>query len=198
MDFKNKSLKSMILILMPGVLLIGLFFWKLSSKTEPIDSQTVAALPQVVKEVPPKDVFVPTPPTAPIAGDAVIEQELDSERLRHKQTRDLRNKLEQTNLELEEQKALAQINKLKKENRGAFNEENTDAQNNLPEIKVDYIGGDTVKKEAILSIGGTSYQVKEKSMPRADVQVISISNSGVTLHFTAPRELTKTIDYKPE
>ena len=68
----------------------------------------------------------------------------------------------------------------------------------LPEIKVDYIGGDNVKKEAILSIGGTSYQVKEKSNPTDNIQVVSISDSSVTLHFSAPQELTKTIDYKPE
>ena len=115
-----------------------------------------------------------------------------------KQTKDLKIKLEQTNLELEQEKALAEINKLKKENMGAFNEPAVEGQNNLPEIKVEYIGGNSVKKEAILSIGGTSYQVKEKSSPTDNIQVVSISDSSVTLHFSAPQELTKTIDYKPE
>jgi len=27
---------------------------------------------------------------------------------------------------------------------------------------------------------------------------VSISDSSVTLHFSAPQDLTKTIDYKPE
>ena len=130
--------------------------------------------------------------------DTAIQQQLDRDRRQQKQTKDLKIKLEQTNLELEQEKALAEINKLKKENRGAFDESALEGQKNLPEIKLDYIGGNNVKKEAILSIGGISYQVKEKSSPAADIQVVSISDSSVTLHFSAPEELTKTIDYKPE
>ena len=86
--------------------------------------------------------------------DAVIQKQLDRDRRQQKQTKDLKTKLEQTNLELEQEKALAELNKLKKENRGAFNGPTVDGQNELPEIKVEYIGGDSVKKEAILSIGG--------------------------------------------
>ena len=130
--------------------------------------------------------------------DTAIQELLDRDRRQQKQTKDLKIKLEQTNLELEQEKAIAEINKLKKENRGAFDEPALEGQKNLPEIKVDYIGGNNVKKEAILSIGGISYQVKEKSNPTADIQVVSISDSSVTLHFSAPEELTKTIDYKPE
>ena len=130
--------------------------------------------------------------------DTAIQEQLDRDRRQQKQTKDLKIKLEQTNLELEQEKAIAEINKLKKENTGAFNEPTADGQNNLPEIKVDYIGGNGVKKEAILSIGGASYQVKEKSSPTANIQVVSISDSSVTLHFSAPEEMTKTIDYKPE
>ena len=101
-------------------------------------------------------------------------------------------------MELEQEKAVAEINKLKKENIGAFNEPSENGQNNLPDIKVEYIGGDNVKKEAILSIGSTSYQVKPNSSLTDNIQVVSISDSSVTLHFSAPQDLTKTIDYKPE
>jgi len=130
--------------------------------------------------------------------DVVIQEQLDRDRRQQKETKELKNKLEQTNLELEQEKALSEINKLKKENMGSFSDPTVDGQSNLPQISVDFIGGDSVKKEAILSIGGVSYQVKEKSNPTDYIQVLSISDSSVTLHFAAPLNLTKTIDYKPE
>ena len=130
--------------------------------------------------------------------DSEIQQQLDRDRQQQKITKDLKNKLEQTNLELEQEKAVSEINKLKKENIGAFNEPSENGQSNLPDIKVEYIGGDKVKKEAILSIGSTSYQVKPNSSLTDKIQVVSISDSSVTLHFSAPQDLTKTIDYKPE
>lgn len=51
------------------------------------------------------------------------------------------------------------------DNMDGFNDENPDGQKSLPEIKIEYIGGDEDKKEAILSIGGRTFQVKEKSSP---------------------------------
>jgi len=194
MDFKNMSLKSILPILLPGILFVGLLIWKLSP-APPTAPTAVLRQQDVGASTGPSE--IPLNVGAP-QEDAAIQQQLDRDRQEQKQTKDLKIKLEQTNLELEQEKALAQINKLKKENRGAFNEPAVEGQHNLPEIRVDYIGGDSVKKEAILSIGGTSYQVKEKSNPAADIQVVSISDSSVTLHFSAPEELTKTIDYKPE
>ena len=130
--------------------------------------------------------------------DADIQEQLDRDRLQQKQTKDLKNKLEQTNLELEQEKALAEINKLKKENTGAFNEPASGEQNNLPVVRVNYIGGDQTMKEAILTIDGVSYQVKEKSEPTDDIQILSISDSSVKLHFNSPQDLTKVIEFKPE
>lgn len=175
MEFKKGSLKLILLAALPSIL--GL--------------SAMASEPTPGGSTPGK------PPTAE-QEDAAIEQQLDHDRQQQKQTKDLKIKLEQTNLELEQEKALAQINKLKRENRGIFDEPLVEGQKNLPEIKVDYIGGDSVKKEAIVSIGGTSYQVKEKSNLTAEAQVVSISDSSVTLHFSAPQDLTKTIDYKPQ
>jgi len=128
---------------------------------------------------------------------ASIQSQFDWDRKQQKETKDLKIKLEQTDLELEQEKAEAQINKLKKENMGAFNDP-TETQNGLPEIRVDYIGGDSHQKEAILSINGESYQVKEKFNPTDNIQVVAISDSSVTLHFDKPQDMTKTFDYKPE
>ena len=196
MDFKKISLKSISAALLPGILIIGLFIWKFSFQNEPVKETAVTQAPQSPAMAP--LIARELPPGTSKEEDTAIQEQLDRDRRQQKQTKDLKIKLEQTNLELEQEKALAQINKFKKENMEAFNEPATDAQNNLPEIKIDYIGGDSVKKEAILSIGGASYQVKEKSAPLANIQVVSISDSSVTLHFSAPEELTKTIDYKPE
>jgi hypothetical protein len=202
MDFKGVSLKLMGPIVLLSFLLIGLWLWQSNNGTqnatqnEPVKEHFENAAPQN-----PLATAQVTGQPAPVASkeeEAAIQEQFDRDRKQQKQTKDLKIKLEQTNLELEQEKALADINKLKKENVGAFNEPATGGQNNLPEIKVDYIGGDSTKKEAILSINGASYQVKEKSSPTADIQVLSISNSSVTLHFSAPEELTKTIDYKPE
>ena len=134
----------------------------------------------------------------PLTEDAAFQQQLDRNREEQKQTKYLKIKLEQTNLKLEQEKALAEINKLKTENIGAFNDPLPEGQKNFPEVKVEYIGGDNDKKEAILSIAGTNFQVKEKSSPTDNLQVVSISDSSVTVHFSAPRELTKTIVYRPE
>jgi len=84
------------------------------------------------------------------------------------------------------------------ENGGLFKEPSIDGQNNFPEVKVEYIAGNDVKKEAIIAIAGTSFQIKEKSSPMDNIQVVSISDTSVTLHFSAPQEVTKTIDFKPE
>ena len=202
MDFKKMLFKSIVFVLFPGLLLMGLLFWKLNYETQnSVQNQPVKEIAgqcQLKNPLAPPQVTSELVPGISKEEEAAIQEQLDRDRKQQKQTKDLKIKLEQTNLELEREKALAEINKLKKENVGVFNEPAVGGQNNLPEIKVNYIGGDSTKKEAIVSIGGASYQVKEKTSPTADIQVISISDSSVTLHFSAPEELTKTIDYKPE
>ena len=93
---------------------------------------------------------------------------------------------------------MAEINKLRSEDKTSYKESAVNGQKNIPQIIVEYIGGDSVKKEAILSIAGSSYRVKVRSNPTDDIQVLSISYLSVTLHFSAPQDLTKTIDFKPE
>lgn len=133
-----------------------------------------------------------------ISDDAAIQEQLNKDRESQKETKELKTKLEQTDLELQQQKDMVEINKLRMDNAGIFKDPLDPNQKNLPDVSVQYIGGNFTKKEAILSISGTSFQVKEKSTPTDNIQVVSISDTGVTLHFTAPQDLTKTFDYKPE
>jgi len=189
MDFKKMPLIPILL----GVLLLSLVLWKVffgnavvapDEKISP--SASVNNDPSDVKE------------EALTEDDAAIQQQLDQDREHQKQTKELRVKLEQINLELEQEKALAEIDKLKKDNAGAFSDPMPEGQNNLPEIKIDYIGGSDSSHEAIISIGGASYQVKVNSSPTDNIQVTAISDSSVTLHFSGPVALTKTFDFKPE
>ena len=58
-----------------------------------------------------------------------------------------------------------------------------------------YIGGTYVDHEAILSIDGTSYAVKEKDKPVTGVEVVSVIDKGIKVHFTKPQEATSFINY---
>ena len=130
-------------------------------------------------------------------ADNAIQQQFDQDREAQKETKFLKMKLEQTNLELDQEKAMAEIDKLKSENVSSLHDSDTDPKT-LPEVKVVYIGGNASQRSAILSIGGANYQVTENSYPVDHVQVLSITDSDVTLHFTAPKDLTKIFEYKQE
>ena len=212
MDFKrlsqNKLFLPVLAVLFVIVLLVGKSFIKTASTSqenpEAVNSSPVLlskdtlVKPAIQKESIEKDSSKKPISDASNEDDTAIQDQLDRDRQAQKQTKYLKTKLEQTNLELEQEKALAEINKLKIDNMGAFKDPTEESQKNFPEIKVEYIGGNDVKKEAIVSIAGTNYQVKAKSNPTDNIQVVSISDSSVTLHFSAPQDLTKTIDYKPE
>ena len=212
MDFKrlsqNKLFLPVLAVLFVIVLLVGKSFIKTASTSqenpEAVNSSPVLlskdtlVKPAIQKESIEKDSSKKPISDASNEDDTAIQDQLDRDRQAQKQTKYLKTKLEQTNLELEQEKALAEINKLKIDNMGAFKDPTEESQKNFPEIKVEYIGGNDIKKEAIVSIAGTNYQVKAKSNPTDNIQVVSISDSSVTLHFSAPQDLTKTIDYKPE
>ena len=212
MDFKrlsqNKLFLPVLAVLFVIVLLVGKSFIKTASTSqenpEAVNSSPVLlskdtlVKPVIQKESSEKDFSKKPISDSSNEDDVAIQDQLDRDRQAQKQTKYLKTKLEQTNLELEQEKALAEINKLKIDNMGAFKDPTEESQKNFPEIKVEYIGGNDVKKEAIVSIAGTNYQVKAKSNPTDNIQVVSISDSSVTLHFSAPQDLTKTIDYKPE
>jgi len=204
MEFKKESLKLMISAVLLGLFLFGVIMWEITSKNNLSAEDKVETASPLQEQSAQEIALKPIVPNVQVLSvldkenDAAIQKQLDRDREEQKQTKYLRTKLEQTNLELEEEKDLAEINKLKIENRGAFKEPTIDGQDNLPEVKVDYIGGDSLKKEAIITISGSSYQVREKSSPQDNIKVMSISDTGVTLHFSAPQDLTKTIEYKPE
>lgn len=205
MDYRQTFIKSSAYVA-TGVLVIGLLWWAAFIKTSVSASADAPITPQggqVAKNQENNSVVASSVnqnqiPAINTVEDAAIQEQLDRDRRQQRKTKELKNKLEQTNLELEQEKALAEINKLKKENQGAFSEPSSDGQTSLPEIKVNYIGGNDVKKEAIISIGNISYQVKEKSSPVDNIQVVTIGNSSITVHFGAPINTDKTIEYKPE
>ncbi len=118
MEFKNISFKYISSIILIGVLFIGLLIWRFSTKTDKSngenDEVTANSQNEIVNEY-----------NEPLVGinrqeDKEMQEQLDRDRQQQKQTKDLRIKLEQTNLELEQEKALAEINKLKNENAGSF------------------------------------------------------------------------------
>jgi len=193
MGFKNLFSSKILLPSLVFILLAGALLWRMSCPSAVLEAEN-DSLEKATAVKPLQE----TAPDVPLPDDAEIQQQLDHDRKEQKQTKYLKTKLEQTNLELEQEKALAEINKLKMENTQGFKEPASDEQKNMPEIRVEYIGGGRLKKEAILSIAGVNFQVKEKSSPVDNIQVVSISENSVTLHFSAPENLTKTIDYKPE
>ena len=211
MDFKK--IKSLLPLILIGVLAAGFTGWKIISALNPTPTDMttqvlapVAAIKHtdvVTKPVAPDAVMpvqVPDPMTQQLqkVDNRAFEQQFDLERQHQREIKDEKIKLEQLNLQLEQEKTIADINKLKKENAGAYNEPTSEGQNNLPEVRINYIGGNSVVKEAIVDMAGTSYNVKEKSSLTDDVKVVSISDTSVTLHFTEPVNLTKTFDFKPE
>jgi len=211
MEFKNGSFKLILFLSLVGVLIL-MIAWKMFFETDPSKSENLEALTTTSIEPVGHVSIRPNIQTQSFEGafgkgsesntpseeEKDFQKELDHDREEQKQTKFLKAKLEQTDLELEQEKAQAEIDKLRKEDKGNYKELAIDGQKNIPDVIVEYIGGNDVKKEAILSIAGSNYKVKERSSPLDNIQVISISDSSVTLHFSAPQELTKTIDYKPE
>jgi len=196
MEVKRIPLKLIVSIFLVVIFIIGLLIWRFFSKTDLPVMENVGTSSAFENEVSTKN-------DGQEIGiskneDEDMQEQFDRDRQQQKQTKELRIKLEQINLELEQEKALAEIYKLKNENSGGYKETAIGVQKDIPDIKIEFIGGDNVKKEAILSIAGTNYQVTEKSSLMDNIRVVSISDSSVTLHFSAPQELTKTFEFKPE
>ena len=208
MGFNKLFLKPVVIPILVLIAVIGVVLFKFTNKApaqpDPANSTAPALATQSTHTIVSMKLPVSTRQlgqdqennSAP-QEDGSIQAQLNWDRKQQKETKDLQIKLEQTSLELEQEKDEAEIYKLKKENMGSFNEP-SESQNGLPEIKVDYIGGDSQQKDAIISINGESYQIKEKFKPTDNIQVVAISDSGVTLHFDKPQDMTKTFDYKPE
>ena len=132
------------------------------------------------------------------AAQKDMKEQMQRDRLQQRQIKMLKMQLEQVDLQLENEKALTQINKLKKENAGYVKDSMGQSGAIFPGVKVIYIGGTAMEKEAILSIDGTSYAVKPSDWPVSSLEVLNITNKGIKVHFTAPQELTTVINYVQE
>ena len=206
----SKQIKSLLPLVVVVTIFVIVAIWRIHSMMSPPPVDTTAAVLPVlpVKPIPvvvsqaATPIISPTPVGKPQtllqAPDQVYQHQFDLERQHTRDINNEKNKLQQLNLQLDEEKAISEINKLKKENAGAYNEPTSEGQSNLPEVRIDYIGGDSSHKETIVDMAGTSYRVKDKSNLTDHVQVVSISETSVTLHFSEPVNLTKTFDFKPE
>jgi len=134
MDFKN-LFKAPVLIPSIGlVLILGALIIRSFPKEAAADvmDETVPSIPAAAPTIEPR----PQEQSSP--EDLQIEQELSQDRQEQKQTKYLKNKLEQSNLELEDEKVMAEINKLKMENIGNVKElSDGDGNGGIPEVKVE-------------------------------------------------------------
>ena len=201
MDFKKLNGRAVILLVLAGVMVFVMIITRMavhesipeqrsqpmieSNQSEPV---RLMAYSRQMKEVTPED--------SPSIKE--MKEQIESDRLQQKKIKILKLQLEQTNLQLEQEKSLSEISKLEKENTGVVNVSNGQGQGKYPDIKVIYIGGTGESKEAILSINGNNYLVKEKNRPVKNVQVLSITDTAVVVHFNLPQDLMTTIEYKPE
>ena len=201
MDFKNLNGRAVILLALAGVMVFVMIITRMavhesipeqrsqpmieSNQSEPV---RLMAYSRQMKEVTPED--------SPSIKE--MKEQIESDRLQQKKIKTLKLQLEQTNLQLEQEKSLSEISKLEKENTSVVNVSNGQGQGKYPDIKVIYIGGTAESKEAILLINGNNYSVKEKNEPIKNVQVLSITDTAVVVHFNLPQDLMTTIEYKPE
>jgi hypothetical protein len=195
MDFKKLNSRSIILLAIAGVILFVTIVIRMASHgptPEPISLPVIESnqvpLVRPMKELTQEDT----------QSMKEMKEQIENDRLQQKKIKTLKLQLEQTNLQLEQEKALSEISKLQKEDTSVVNVSNDRGQDKYPDIKVIYIGGTADKKEAILSINGNNYSVKEKNKPVKNVEVVSITDAAVTVHFDLPQDLMTTIEYKPE
>ena len=204
MEFKRINTRAMVLISIAVFLILMTIVSNFKSKSTIVPDNQIQelALPE-----PPQHPVLRTTLTSGVEvvsedEDEAVQREMkgqmDKDRNQQRQIKMLKMQLEQINLQLDNEKALTEINKLKKENAGYVKDSNLQAGVGFPSIRIIYIGGTDIGKEAILSIDGTSYSVKEKDRPVSNVEVLSVTGKSVKVHFSAPHELTTVINYVQE
>ena len=206
MGFKNLSLRAIILVSIAGVVLL-VTLWGVMTHHPQQEADPQANTPIVPAVLEPVQMAAPAlTPLDPSTKDAVLEEnqsikemkeQMDNDRLQQKKIKTLKLELEQTNLQLEKDKALSEIDKLERGNMGVVNDSD-DQQGKYPDVKVVYIGGSVEKKQAILAINGTNYWVSENNEPVKNMKIVSITGSTVTVHFNQPQALNAVVEYKPE
>ena len=204
MEFKKINTRGMILISIAGFLIVMAIVSNFKPKSADVpNNQTQAPAPppaffqqpEVIRQR--SNTIIPSDDEDE-AVQREMKDQMDKDRNQQRQIKMLKMQLEQINLQLDNEKALTEINKLKKENAGYVKDSNSQAGIGFPSVRIIYIGGTDIGKEAILSIDGTSYSVKEKDRPVSNVEVLSVTGKSVKVRFSAPHELTTVINYVQE
>lgn len=121
-----------------------------------------------------------------------LRQQMNKQRDIQQQIKLHNLELEQTKVQLEQEKALAEMNQLRKANLGIVKDPNGDGMLSLPDTKVIFLSASEKGKEAILSINGGNYTVKEGDRPLNNVLVKLIDNKGVTILVNGEKEIVLT------
>ena len=212
MDFKKLNLRSFIFLVLAGLMLFVTIIIRMASHESKFEQSPQSVTTMENKTIIPaieSNQGIPIGQTnnsgqmkglteEDTQSMKEMKEQMDNDRLQQKKIKILKLQLEQTNLQLEQEKALFEISKLEKENTSVVNVSNGQGQDKYPDVKVIYIGGTVEGKEAILSINGNNYSVKEKNKPVKNMEVVSITDTAVTVHFNLPQDLMTTIEYKPE
>ena len=124
-------------------------------------------------------------------------QEMEKDRDQQRVLKDLRLKKEEIDLKLEEQKAMAELNKIRTESDDPINEGKTANDFNI-DIKVVYVGGTETSKTAILYVNGMNYFVRERDRLLKNIEVLTITNNDVTVRFMNQEAKEIIYPFKPE
>jgi len=216
MEFKKINMGGMVLILIICFLILMTIFFNFKSNSADVpDNQihetvlppSVFNRPEIIEQhfnkvILSNKLIRPINNLNAVSEDEAMQKEMkdqmDRDRNQQRQIKILKMQLEQINLQLENEKASTEINKLKKENAEYIKGSSSQDGTGFPSIRVIYIGGTDSQKEAILSIDGTSYSVKEKDKPVSNVEILSVSDKSVKVHFSAPQNLITVINYVQE
>lgn len=100
--------------------------------------------------------------------------------------------LERTRIQLEQEKALAEMNQLRKSNLGVIRDPNGNGTIALPDMKVVFLSESEKAHQAILTINGANFTVQEGDRPMENLLVKSISRNGVLLLVNGEKEILLT------
>ena len=206
MVFNKLNIRQIILVLIAVVIMGGVLIGKIIHKD--VDTYTESSFPMAINassrvtasEGSDFKVVGMLKPVTMNDNDAILKkmtEQMEKDREQQRRIKNLKMQREETDLELEEQKALSELNKFKKDSIGSVNRENSVDDSNM-DIKIVYLGGVEAQKEAILSINGTNYSVKNKDRPLKNIEVLSIANNDVTIRFLTPLNTTTVYQFKSE
>jgi len=100
--------------------------------------------------------------------------------------------LERTRVQLEQEKALVEMNQLRKANLGVIRDPNGNGTLSLPDMKVVFLSESEKVHQAILTINGANFTVQEGDKPIENLVVKSISSKGVLLIANGDKEILLT------